>query len=173
MVLRFKLISFLSILLFSTFFVSNVFALECGGKVCTGASSTQKCESDRGKEICPIAAPGTNEEFEEIFGKVQAPAQLGKLNTEESGEAAINSVIQTIIRLIYAAAAVIFVFMLLFSGLQWIMSGGNKEAIAAAKNRLQWAIIGIVVLALAFVIIRILSDVTGFNLINTTLTGTT
>ncbi len=54
-------------------------------------------------------------------------------------------------------------FVILFAGFQYITSGGDKGKVAQAQNTLNYAIIGIVVVAAAFLITNIVSAVTGFN----------
>ena len=101
--------------------------------------------------------------FDDVIGKITPPSELGELNTAESGEAAINIVLNNVITLIYSIAAVAFFFMLVFSAFQSIISGGNKEAVAAARGRLTWAVIGLILLAFTFVILQILENVLVFD----------
>lgn len=98
--------------------------------------------------------------IESVFGRIIPPSPIQNLGSGTSG---INNFLSKIIQLIYVAAGIIFVFMVLVSGVQWILSGGDKEAVGNAKKRLTWAIIGIVFLALAFVIIRVIGQITGFE----------
>lgn len=99
-------------------------------------------------------------EIEEVIGKINPPAEVSALG---SGSAGINHLLGNMIQLIYAVAGVIFVFMVIISGVQWILSGGDKEAVGKARGRLTWAVIGIVFLALAWVIISVIGQVTGFT----------
>ncbi len=59
-----------------------------------------------------------------------------------------------IITLILIVGSIIFLFMLLIGGVQWISSGGDKGALEAAKGRITNALLGIVVLFAAFAIIK-------------------
>ncbi|MDO8570211.1 MAG: hypothetical protein Q7R97_01340 [Candidatus Daviesbacteria bacterium] len=99
-------------------------------------------------------------EIEEVIGKINPPAEVSVWGI---GSAGINHLLGNIIQLIYAVAGIIFVFMVIISAVQWIISGGEKEAVSKARGRLTWAVIGIVFLALAFVIISIVGKVTGFT----------
>lgn len=94
-----------------------------------------------------------------VFGQIEPPTQILEIGI---GSAGINNVINKIVQIIYVAAGIIFVFMIIISALQWIMSGGDKEAVGKARGRLTWAVIGIVFLALAFVIISVIGQITGF-----------
>jgi len=98
--------------------------------------------------------------FNSVFGNIKPPPEILAIG---SGSAGISNIINKIIQLIYVVAGIIFVFMIIISALQWILSGGDKEAVAKARGRLTWAIIGIVFLALAFVIIKVIGQITGFT----------
>ncbi|MDO8638582.1 MAG: pilin [Candidatus Daviesbacteria bacterium] len=98
--------------------------------------------------------------LENVIGQFEPPEAVKNLGPGAEG---INNLINKVVQLIYALAGIIFVFMIIISGLQWILSGGEKEAVAKARGRLTWAIIGIVVLALAFVIMRVIGQITGFT----------
>ncbi len=99
---------------------------------------------------------------QDVFGKIEAPSPIQPL-TKDGGAAGISMFLSNVVTLIYITASIVFVFMVLISAFQWITSAGDKEKVAAARNRLTFAIIGIVILALAFVIIRLVGQVTGFE----------
>ena len=56
--------------------------------------------------------------------------------------------------IIYALGFVglIFLIMIIYSGYQWMTAGGNEEKIGLAKKRLQYAVIGLVVIVAAYTI---------------------
>lgn len=98
--------------------------------------------------------------LDQALGKINPPIQVRNLGPGATG---ISNVLNNAIQIIYVIAGIIFIFMVVFSALQWIMSGGDKEKVGAARARLTYAIIGIVVLALAFVLIKIVGQITGFT----------
>lgn len=65
-----------------------------------------------------------------------------------------------------AAAAVIIYFLM--GALKFLMSGGNKEEVAAGRNMITHAIIGFIILIFAFLILQFLLSslfgITGFRL---------
>lgn len=97
---------------------------------------------------------------EEVFGKITPPPAVSQWGTGAEG---ISKFLNQAIILIYIVAGVIFVFMLLMGGLQWIMSGGDKEAINKARGRIVHAIIGIVLLSLVWLILKVLGQILGFT----------
>jgi hypothetical protein len=54
------------------------------------------------------------------------------------------------------AVAVIFVT---WAGVKWISSGESKQKLAAAKNQLYWAIIGLIIMFCAFLIVSIIGSI--------------
>lgn len=65
----------------------------------------------------------------------------------------ITSMISKITKLIAIVAGIVAVIMIVVSGLRFIFSGGESNAVTGAKNTLTHAIIGIVIIALASAII--------------------
>lgn len=106
----------------------------------------------------PTCRPPTD--LEKVFGRVTPPSPVAAIGF---GAAGIGNFLTNVIILIYVVAAIVFVFMVVISAFQWIVSGGDKEKIAAARQRLTWAIVGITLLALAFVIINLIGQITGFK----------
>jgi hypothetical protein len=58
-----------------------------------------------------------------------------------------------------------FIFLIV-SGIQWIASQGDKGKIEAARKRLIFSIVGLVVAFSAFLIIDTVGDIVGVNLLN-------
>jgi hypothetical protein len=56
--------------------------------------------------------------------------------------------------------------MIVWGGIEWAYSGGDKQRIAAARAKLTWAIVGVVIMLLAFGIISLFSGLFGINLLN-------
>lgn len=101
---------------------------------------------------------------EEVIGKITPPPAIGDITKCGGGACAINQVLTNAIILIYQIAIILFLFMLLFSALQWIISGGDKEKVAAARGRITSAVIGLAILGLAWVITSVLGNVIGVPL---------
>jgi hypothetical protein len=66
----------------------------------------------------------------------------------------INDIIHTIVNLLSAVVGVVAVIMIIFGGFRYITSGGNDTSVTSAKNTILYAIIGLVVVALAQLIVR-------------------
>lgn len=74
----------------------------------------------------------------------------------------VNSLIARIVNIISIVVGIIAVIMIVIGGFRYITSGGKTESVTAAKNTLLYAIIGLVIVALAQIIVRfVLNKATG------------
>jgi hypothetical protein len=97
-------------------------------------------------------------------GTIQiAPQKPDEVNAPTNIQALVNNVI----RIFFVVGGVMVVIMLLWGAVEWIMSGGNKEKVAAARGKIINALIGLVILALAFLIANVVGGAIGFNPFNT------
>jgi len=76
----------------------------------------------------------------------------------------IGSIVTTIIPNIYAVAGLIFFFLLIMGGINYMMAGGDDKAIGKAKNTLTAAVIGLAIVMGSGFIILILETVLGINI---------
>lgn len=67
--------------------------------------------------------------------------------------------------LIFAGA--VTVAFIIISGLKLMGSGGDQKKVADAKGTLTWAIVGLIVILLAFAIVNFISVLTGVDCIKT------
>lgn len=67
----------------------------------------------------------------------------------------LGSVIRNIIVAILIIAAVISLFFLIYGGIKWIMSGGDKAKIGEARAMLTAAIVGLIITFLSYFILSI------------------
>ena len=83
-------------------------------------------------------------------------------STTASGTSTVNNIITTVINLFSVVVGVIAVIMIIYAGLKYITSGGDSAKITSAKNTIVYAIIGLIVVALAqFIVKFVLNKVTG------------
>jgi hypothetical protein len=79
----------------------------------------------------------------------------GACNTATNdATASINRIVHTIVNLLSAVVGIVAVIMIIVGGFRYITSGGNDTSVTAAKNTILYAIIGLVVVALAQVLVR-------------------
>lgn len=66
-----------------------------------------------------------------------------------------SNVIPALVSTIFIIAIVIALFYLLWGGLKWITSGGDKGAVQAAREHIIAAIVGLVLIFLSYFILNI------------------
>jgi len=71
-----------------------------------------------------------------------------------TGGVNLNKIIGAVLNIISAIAGVLAVIMIIISGLKYITSSGEAQAIASAKNTLIYAIVGIIVVATSQIIVH-------------------
>ena len=72
----------------------------------------------------------------------------------------LNSLIHTIVNIFSLIIGVVAVIMIIIGGFQYISSGGDSNKISTAKNTIMYAIIGLIIVALAqFIVQFVLSKV--------------
>jgi hypothetical protein len=76
-----------------------------------------------------------------------------------------SNILQWGVSFAIVAAVVIALFMLVYSGLQYIQSGGDKQKIEAARHRIVFTIVGLIVVFISFAIINVIGTVFGVKLL--------
>ena len=77
----------------------------------------------------------------------------------------VPSIISGAITLVLVAAGVIFFFMLIYGGIKWIMSGGDKANTESARNTVTAALIGLVIVFSAWAIAQLIGFLFGVSII--------
>lgn len=77
----------------------------------------------------------------------------------------IGLFINSAIRLAFIIALIIVLFMLVWGSVQWIMSGGDKDAVKAARERIIHALVGLAILAISFALATLAGQFIGINLL--------
>lgn len=67
---------------------------------------------------------------------------------------------------LFIIATILALFFLIWGGIQWILSGGDKGKVENAQKMIVAAVIGLIVTFLAYFILNIVSSFFGFNLFN-------
>ncbi len=71
------------------------------------------------------------------------------------GTVDIAQVPQFLISLLFVAGIVIAIAFLIYGGIKWVLSGGDKTAVEGARNHIVAAIVGLIIIAGAFFIINV------------------
>lgn len=85
----------------------------------------------------------------------------GTTQCQEDGEGGLAGLVKKIINIFSWVVGVVAVIMIIIAGFKYITSGGNDSQVASAKNTILYAIVGLVIVALAQVIVRfVLNNIT-------------
>lgn len=72
----------------------------------------------------------------------------------EDVEGPVNNIIRTVINIFSVIVGVIAVIMIIYGGFKYITSGGDSGKISAAQQTIIYAIVGLIIVALAQIIVR-------------------
>lgn len=90
---------------------------------------------------------------------LQPPGNVGVPPTTS-----LNDIFTRILTIVFTVAAVLVLIYLIWGAFQWITSGGDKEAVGKARSRIIHALVGLAILALAFLIIKVVGNIIGFDI---------
>jgi len=85
---------------------------------------------------------------------VTANGGAGNCGTDAQGTSSLNKLLTQVVNIFSAIVGVIAVVMIIVGGLRYITSGGDSNKVSAAKNTLIYAIIGLIIVALAQLIVH-------------------
>lgn len=81
------------------------------------------------------------------------------------GQLSLEKILQVGIVYLYIGAIVLALFFLVWGGVSWITSEGDKQKLAQARQRIVMAIIGLIIVFLAFLIINTMGNFFGINIL--------
>ena len=73
---------------------------------------------------------------------------------DPEAETNVNNLITTVINVFSIVVGIVAVIMIIYGGFRYITSGGDSGNIGNAKNTIIFAIVGLIIVALAQVIVR-------------------
>jgi hypothetical protein len=108
-------------------------------------------------DICPTSGGQAN--------------SFNPLCTSLTGTDAPKKIIGFVITLMFVIAVVLALFFLIWGGIKWILSGGDKGGVEAARNTIIAAVIGLAVTFAAYFILNVVIGffLPGFSLSNISL----
>jgi hypothetical protein len=84
---------------------------------------------------------------------------------ENLSKITVSNLISGVITLVFIAASLVFFFMLVAGGIKWMMAGGDKEKAGEARGQLTSALIGLIVIFLAWAISKLLGTLFGVDIL--------
>jgi hypothetical protein len=93
------------------------------------------------------------------------PCPVGNFNPlcSHFGPNDIGRIIQTVITILLLAAVIIALFYLIYGGIRWITSGGDKGKVDEARKHIIAAIVGLIVAFVAYFILQIILNIFGLG----------
>lgn len=95
------------------------------------------------------------------------PAYADTVNLAQQYDfGSINSLgegLTTLTPILFQMAAVVLIFFILFGAIRWIISAGNKEAVAGARSMITNAVIGFIMLMIIFVVVQAIPNLLGLT----------
>lgn len=76
----------------------------------------------------------------------------------------IGSLLNIIIPALVMIAALIFLAMLIFASFKILTSAGDPDKVAEGRNTATFAVIGLVIIAVSFLVVRVIGYVLGIDL---------
>ena len=90
----------------------------------------------------------------------------GPKGVPQGGTGMFEKILQTGIQILLIGAILIAFFYLVWGGLNWITSEGDKQKVHSARLQLSYAIIGLFIVFLAFLAITLVGGSFGIQLIS-------
>ena len=114
----------------------------------------------------PVAAQGPKLQDSLCQGvdtlQISSDNQTNDCQSEDANDDKVNELIKQVINIISAIVGVIAVVMIIIGGFRYITSGGQPDKVTSAKNTILYGLIGLVIVALAQVIVQfVLTKITG------------
>lgn len=91
---------------------------------------------------------------------ISDPAANCPVDTSGASGQRVDAIIELVINIFSLIVGVVSVIMIIIGGLKYITSGGDSGNITGAKNTILYAIIGLVVVALAQVVVKFVLEKT-------------
>ena len=101
-----------------------------------------------------------------VLAQTPTPANIVIKFPKGQGYENLGDFISNFLILAFSIALLVVLVMLIWGAFEWITSGGDKDAVGKARNRIINALIGLAVLAVAFALAKVAGQFTGLDLGN-------
>lgn len=89
----------------------------------------------------------------------------------KGGYTDISNFLSNLITIGLTIGIILVLIMLVWGAFDWIMSGGDKDAVGKARSRIINALIGLAVMAVAFALAKVGASIAGIDLGNLVIPG--
>ncbi len=98
-----------------------------------------------------------------IFYLLSSTPIYADLGPDAAGKQELVDLFTRIINLAVEAAFMVLLIMLIYAGIRFLTSGGEPKSIAAASTTITWALLGIIFMAIAWLLLKLIADFTGVD----------
>ncbi|KKP29718.1 MAG: hypothetical protein UW35_C0035G0005 [Candidatus Collierbacteria bacterium GW2011_GWF2_44_15] len=91
---------------------------------------------------------------------IETPATAGNF----FGFTCIANLVSNIVSVAFILASIAFFVFLVWGGIEWLMSGGDKGKIEMAQKRITSALIGLIIIAASYAIYKLVLTFIGIDL---------
>ncbi len=85
------------------------------------------------------------------------------MNPNAAGLQQIEDIFGNLVSVIVGLGFVAMLVMLIMAGIKYLISGGEPKAVQAAHNTVTWALLGVVFMAIAWLILQLIHVFTGID----------
>lgn len=78
----------------------------------------------------------------------------GDCATTSNAESSVNNILTLVINIFSVVVGIIAVIMIIIGGIRFVLSGGDSANVTSARNTILYAIVGLVIVALAQILVR-------------------
>lgn len=103
-----------------------------------------------------------------IFGNIDNPTKYG---SNDDGGAGLFALLSNIFKLIGTIAGIYFIIQIISAGFGYISSNGDPKKTEAAWAKITQSLIGLVIIACAFVLAGLIGKITGIDPFTPTIYG--
>lgn len=93
----------------------------------------------------------------DVIGNIEGAATIKNVDPSNPEEA-VSSTIEVVLDIAFGIAVLLVLANLIWASYQWIMSGGDSGKLQSARNRMIFAVIGLLILAAAWPITKLVQD---------------
>lgn len=87
------------------------------------------------------------------------------MNPGPAGVVQLQQLFQRILNISVSIAFIVLTIMLITAGIKYLTSGGDPKSLAAAGQTITWALLGLLFLALAWLILVLIKAFTGVDVL--------
>lgn len=85
------------------------------------------------------------------------------MGPDPAGLNEIEGVVSNVISVIVGLGFIAMLLLLIWSGFKFLVSGGEPKALQAARQTFIWAILGVVIMAVAWLVLQLIASFTGIH----------